>query len=128
MQRFIRSAIKVIVTGLFYLSFIQPVVSQTTNQGSYLSIDQLTDQLEHKYHVQFFYDPGWFEMMTFNSSILRLSFGEVLDRIKSEVDLSIFTIDRRGIQKLVHGCYPSCENFPMLQYRKTDRYPAQWKC
>ena len=93
MQRFKRSAIKIIVAGLIFLSFIRPVVSQTTNQGSYLSIDQLTDQLEHKYHVQFFYDPGWFEMMTFNSSILRLSFGEVLDRIKSEVDLSIFTID-----------------------------------
>jgi len=92
-QRFKRSAIKIIVAGLIFLSFIRPVVSQTTNQGSYLSIDQLTDQLEHKYHVQFFYDPGWFEMMTFNSSILRLSFGEVLDRIKSEVDLSIFTID-----------------------------------
>jgi hypothetical protein len=92
-QRFKRPAIKIIVAGLIFLSFIRPVVSQTTNQGSYLSIDQLTDQLEHKYHVQFFYDPGWFEMMTFNSSILRLSFGEVLDRIKSEVDLSIFTID-----------------------------------
>ena len=93
MQRFKRSAIKIIVAGLIFLSFIRPVVSQTTNQGSYLSIDQLTDQLKHKYHVQFFYDPGWFEMMTFNSSILRLSFGEVLYRIKSEVDLSIFTID-----------------------------------
>jgi hypothetical protein len=92
-QRFKRPAIKIIVAGLIFLSFIQPVVSQTTNQASYLSIDQLTDQLEHKYHVQFFYDPDWFEMITFNSSILRLSFGEVLYRIKSEVDLSIFTID-----------------------------------
>ena len=93
MQRFKSPAIIIIVAGLIFLSFIQPVVSQTPNQRTYLSIDQLTDQLEHKYHVQFFYDPDWFEMITFNSSILRLSFGEVLDRIKSEVDLSIFTID-----------------------------------
>ena len=90
---FKRSATKVFFAGMVFIFFVHPGVSQTVRETTYLTIDQVTDSLEHKYNVQFFYKPGWFEMKTFNSSILRLSFGEILYRIESETDLSIFTID-----------------------------------
>ncbi|MCX6254876.1 MAG: TonB-dependent receptor [Bacteroidia bacterium] len=93
MQRFRRFAIKVSVTGLIFLSSIQPVVSQTTNQGNYLSIDQVIDQLEHKYPIQFFYESEWFENKSFPASILKLSFGEALNRIQTTSELSVITID-----------------------------------
>lgn len=88
-----RSSIKFLFTGLIYLSFFHPVLSQDVKGGTYLTIDQLTDQLEKKYNVQFFYKPEWFEMKTINSSILKLAFSEILDRLKAETDLSISTID-----------------------------------
>jgi len=59
-KSFIWSAIKAIVTGVIFLSFTKPVVSQTSNQGNFLSIDQLIPLLENKYPIQFFYKPEWF--------------------------------------------------------------------
>ena len=93
MQRFKRSAIKIIVSGLIFLSFIQPVVSQTTNQGNILSIDQLKNHLENKYPVHFFYKSEWFGNKTFPASILGLSLGEALRRIQTTTELSVVTID-----------------------------------
>ena len=88
-----RLAIKVFFSGLVIFFSLQSGVSQTVRDTTYLTINQLTDHLKHKYNVQFFYKPIWFEMKIFNSSILRLSFGEALNIIKSETELSIFTID-----------------------------------
>ncbi|MDO9580468.1 MAG: TonB-dependent receptor, partial [Bacteroidales bacterium] len=89
-----RFNIKVLLAGLFILSNLQSVVSQIVREKiTYLTFEQLTDQLENKYHVQFYYKSEWFEMRSFNSSILRFSFNETLDRIQSETDFSIFTID-----------------------------------
>lgn len=90
---FKRLAVKVFFAGLFFISFIQSGVSQTVRDTTYLTIDQLTDQLEHKYSVQFFYKPEWFEMRSFHSSILKLSFAKTLDKIKTAMDLSIVTFD-----------------------------------
>lgn len=92
-KRFSRSAIYALVAGLFFLSFNQPVVSQTTNRGSYLSIEQLIDQLELKYPLHFFYRPEWFENKKFPASILALSFTDALERIKITSELSVTTID-----------------------------------
>ena len=88
-----RLAKKVLLGGLIFLSFNQSVSSQTVKQGIYLSIDQLTDQLEQKYHVQFFYKPEWFGNKTFPASILGLSFGETLTGIQTTAELSIVTMD-----------------------------------
>jgi len=92
-KRFIRSAIQVIVTGFIFLSFTKPGVSQTSNQGSFLSIDQLIPLLENKYPVQFFYKPEWFRNKTFPASILGLSFRETLSKIQTTSELSLVTID-----------------------------------
>lgn len=88
-----RLSIKVFFFFLVIISFIQSGVSQTVRDTTYLTIDRLTDHLELRYKVQFFYKSEWFESRSFNSSILRLPFNEILDLIKSETDLSIFTID-----------------------------------
>jgi len=90
---FKKLAIKIFFAAFIIISSVQSVVSQTLRQESFLSIDQLTDQLERKYQVQFFYKPEWFERKSFNSSILKLSFDETLEILKTEADLSIFTID-----------------------------------
>jgi len=92
-KSFIWSAIKAIVTGIIFLSFTKPVVSQTSNQGNFLSIDQLIPLLENKYPIQFFYKPEWFRNKTFPASILGLSFRETLSRIQTTSDLSLVTID-----------------------------------
>jgi TonB dependent receptor/CarboxypepD_reg-like domain/TonB-dependent Receptor Plug Domain len=88
-----RLNIKVLFAGLVLLSFTQSIVSQTVREGKYLTFDQLTDQLESKYQVHFFYRSEWSESKYFNPVILRLPFNEILDRIKTEMDLSIITID-----------------------------------
>jgi hypothetical protein len=49
--------------------------------------------LASKYNVQFYYKPEWFETMSFNSSILRLPLKESLQRLESETDCSIITLD-----------------------------------
>ena len=85
--------IKVLFAGLMLLSIIQSVASQTVTKSTFLTIDQLTEQLENKYKVEFFYKTEWFEMRTFNSAILKLSLNETLEKIKSETDFSVFTID-----------------------------------
>jgi len=87
------SFIKFLLTGLIYLSFNHPLLSQDVKDGTYLTIDDLTDKLEKKFNVQFFFKSEWFEMKTINSSILKLTFSEILDRLKAETDLSISTID-----------------------------------
>ena len=84
---------KVLLGGLIIILFNQAVNSQTNRQGTYLSIDQLTDQLQQKYSVEFFYKPEWFEMKSFLSTILNLPFEEVLEKIENETDLSIVTVD-----------------------------------
>ena len=90
---FKKIVIKILHIGLFFISFIQFGVSQTVRDTTYLTVDRLTEQLELRYRVQFFYRSEWFESQSFNSSILRLPFKGILDRIKSETDFSIFTID-----------------------------------
>ncbi len=85
--------LKGLPAGLFLLSIFQSVFSQTERQNTYMTFDQLTGQLENKYQVQFCYKPEWFEMQLFNSAILRLSFIETLNRLKTETDFSIFTFD-----------------------------------
>jgi len=84
---------KVLLGGLIIILFNQAVNSQTNRQGTYLSIDQLTDHLQQKYSVEFFYKPEWFEMKSFLSTILNLPFEEVLEKIENETDLSIVTVD-----------------------------------
>lgn len=88
-----RLTLILLLSGIVFNGIIQTAVSQDIKSGNYLSIDQLTSQLERKYKVRFFYKPGWFEMKTFNSSILKLSFNETIERLKTEMDLSIITID-----------------------------------
>jgi len=90
---FKRLILKLLITGLIFSSFFPAVLSQNVRRTTYLTIDQLTDSLENRFHIRFFYKSGWFEMKTISSSILRLSFDEILERIKAESDLSIFTID-----------------------------------
>jgi hypothetical protein len=92
-KRVIRSVIQVIVTGFIFLSFTKPGISQTSNQGNILSIDQLIPLLENKYPVQFFYKPEWFRNKTFPASILGLSFRETLSVIQTTSELSLVTID-----------------------------------
>jgi hypothetical protein len=89
----IRWVNKVIFTGIVFLSFTKPVVSQIANQGNILSIDQLIPLLENKYPVQFFYKPEWFRNITFPSSILGLSFRETLSGIQTTSELSLVTFD-----------------------------------
>jgi hypothetical protein len=84
---------KTLFAGLIFLFTVQPVVSQIVTKSTYVTFEKLTDQLGQKYHVQFSYKPEWFEMRNFNSSILDLSFGEALNRLKTETDFSIYTFD-----------------------------------
>jgi TonB dependent receptor/CarboxypepD_reg-like domain/TonB-dependent Receptor Plug Domain len=91
---FKRLNIRILLIGLIIFFNLQSVDSQTTREKStYLTIDQLIDQLENKFHVQFFYQSDWFKTRSFNSSILRLSFNDILNRIKTETDFSILSID-----------------------------------
>ena len=88
-----RIAIRIFVTGLIFLSSSQLLFPQATDQRSYLSIDQLTEKLEQKYPIQFFYKSEWFENRTFNASILELSFDRALEQIETMSELSVITID-----------------------------------
>ncbi|MEI6049749.1 MAG: carboxypeptidase-like regulatory domain-containing protein, partial [Bacteroidota bacterium] len=90
---FRRLPIRIFFSGFLFIYLIQSVVSQTARDTVYLTIDQLTDHLEDKYQVQFFYEPDWFESTTFSSSILGLPFDETLNKIKTISELSLITID-----------------------------------
>ena len=91
------SALKALVAGLFFLSFDQPVVSQTTYQGNILSIDQLINNLENKYPVRFFYKPEWFENKKIDSLCTRLKLEDALSHVESLCHLSYYLIDKRSI-------------------------------
>ena len=93
MKRFVRYALKVIVTILILPGQVQVVVSQTSNQGNSLSIDQVTNILEKKNSIKFFYKQEWFENKTFPASIPGLSFEETLVRIQTLAEVSVVTID-----------------------------------
>ena len=93
LKRFISSTFKLLVTLLVFLIAGQKVDSQTTIQRTQLTIDQLIDQLERKYPLQFYYKPEWFENRTFNPTILNLSFNETLDQIQTVAQISVITID-----------------------------------
>lgn len=91
---FKRLNIRILFIGLIIFLNLQSVDSQIVREKStYLAIDQLIDQLEDKFHVQFFYQTDWFKTRSFNSSILRLSFNDILNQIKAETDFSILSID-----------------------------------
>ncbi len=81
------------IAEIILLSLMQPVNSQNANQYSYLSFAQVIEQLEHKYQVQFFYKPEWFENKTVPASIIMFPFDEVLERIKTAASLSVVNID-----------------------------------
>jgi len=85
--------LKSFLAGFAFLFICQSIIPQVGTKTTYLTFDQLADQLGQKYHVQFFYKSEWFEMRRFNSVILSLSFKEALSRLKSETDFSIFTFD-----------------------------------
>lgn len=90
---FNRIAIKVFTTGLIILSSYQLLFPQITGQKNWLSIDLVIEKLEHKYPFHFYYKSEWFEKITFNPSILELSFDEVLDQIQRTSELSVTKID-----------------------------------
>jgi hypothetical protein len=85
--------LRIFFAEIIFLSLIQSVNSQDTNQYSYLSFNKVIDQLELKYPVHFFYKSEWFENKTIPSSILMFPFDEVVDRIKVAAGLSVITID-----------------------------------
>ena len=85
--------IRSLFAGLHLLSFFQSGFSQTERQGTYLTFNQLMGQLGQKYQVQLHYRSEWFEMRSFNASIINLSLSEALDKIKTETDFSIITFD-----------------------------------
>ena len=85
--------VKVLFTEILLLFVIQSTVSQTVKQTNYVKFDQLINQLENKYHIQFFYKSEWFNMLNFNSAILSLPFDETLDKLESETGFSVYTID-----------------------------------
>ena len=67
---FSRLNVKLLFTGLTFLFLCQPTVPQIATKSTFLTFDQLTDQLENKYQVQFFYKSEWFEMRNRKLSIL----------------------------------------------------------
>jgi hypothetical protein len=88
-----KSVIRFLLSGLVILVFIQSILPQTSRQDDYLTIDQITGQLEKRFQVQFFYKPEWFEKRNFHSSILELPLDEILDRIQTAAELSVVAID-----------------------------------
>ena len=90
---FNRIAIKVFATGLIILSSNQLLFPQITGQKNWLSIDQVIEKLEHRSPFHFYYKSEWFEKITFNPSIIELSFDEVLDQIQRTSELSVIRID-----------------------------------
>jgi hypothetical protein len=85
--------LKILFAGLLSPCIFQSGFSQTERQDTYLTFDDLMEQLGQKYQVQFCYKSDWFEMRSFNSSILKLEFKEALNKLKSETDFSLFTLD-----------------------------------
>jgi hypothetical protein len=92
-QLFSRYSAVVLFAGIVFLSADNFLVAQTVKQGRNLSIDQLIEQLEQKYPVHFYYKPEWFENRSFQPSILRFPFNDVLDHIKTSAEISVITID-----------------------------------
>jgi len=90
---FRRNIINVLVLGFIFHSTVQLVVSQTSEQGNFLPVDRVIDKLEHRYSLQFFYKPEWFENKSFPSSILNLSLPEALEKIETTAEISVITID-----------------------------------
>ncbi len=88
-----RSVIRLLLTGLIILVLIQSTLPQASRQNDYLTIDRITEQLEKRFQVHFFYKPEWFAKRNFHSSILELSLNEILDRIQTAAELSVVTID-----------------------------------
>jgi hypothetical protein len=88
-----RLIIKLIITAIVLLSFSASAESQAEKQDTYLSIEQLTRQLEEKYSIHFFYKPEWFESRYFHPSIPDLGLEEVLENINSIAGLSLVRID-----------------------------------
>lgn len=78
---------------IILLISIQSAVSQVIERSIFLPFERFINQLEGKYQVQFFYKSDWFDMKNLNSSILQMPFEEILEKLKSETDFSIITID-----------------------------------
>ena len=90
---FARFDTKAILFGLVILLSVQSIFAQVTDHDTYLSIDQVIEQLEQQLPVRFFYKPGWFENRNLHASVLELPFDEILDRVKTATELSLVTLD-----------------------------------
>jgi len=90
--RFIK---KVTVAAFALLLITGSLNSQTVKQDAYLSIEQITRQLEDKYSVHIFYKPEWFENRYFHPSILDLKLNDALEKIAITVDLSVSVLDSK---------------------------------
>ena len=90
---FNRVILRLLLAGVAFASLMLSAVSQPTLQDAYLSIDQVTSQLEQKFRIRLFYKPEWFEKRNFHASILELPLEEALDRIKTAAELSAITVD-----------------------------------
>ena len=88
-----RLTIILFISSFILLSFSESVISQTVKQEDYLSIEQLTKQLEDKYSVHIFYKPEWFENRYFHPSILDPDPGVILEKIAAITGLSVSRID-----------------------------------
>jgi len=88
-----RLILKILLFEIIFLISIQSAVSQVIERSGYLPFGSLINQLESKFQVHFFYKSEWFEMKNLNSSILQMPFEEILEKLKSETDFSIITID-----------------------------------
>ncbi len=88
-----RLTIRLFIAVLLFLSLSESVMSQTVKQDAYLSIEQLTKQLEDKYSIHIFYKPEWFENRYFHSSILDPDPDVILEKIAVIAGLSVSRID-----------------------------------
>jgi hypothetical protein len=88
-----KRGIIVFLSVLIIFSSISLVSAQDKPGNSFLKFSQIADSLSQKHKISFFYKPEWFEMRYFNPAILDLSLNDALDRIKTETDYSVYTID-----------------------------------
>jgi hypothetical protein len=79
--------------GLSLLALSNLIQSQAVDQKQFISFEKLAKQIQSKNNINLFYNPAWFKMRVFNSSLLQLNLTQILKKLETETDYSIITFD-----------------------------------
>ncbi len=84
---------KILGTGFAMILSCLVLFPQQDGTGKFLSAEQLADTLQKRYQISIFYKSGWLGDKTFDPSILKLPFEEMIRRVEAVAGMSLVSPD-----------------------------------